>query len=59
VGIMSTGSIFNSIKVTDKHFCSSLVKAMEESKAESGKKVIMSKQVTDLNKDAIKKMFGE
>ena len=56
---MSTGSIFNSIKVKDRNFCRSLIKSMEESKSYPEKKVVMSKAVEDLDKEKIKKLFGE
>jgi len=56
---MSTGSIFNNIKVTDRKFCRSLIKSMEESKSYPEKKVIMSKSVEDLDKEKILKLFGE
>lgn len=56
---MATSSIFNNIKVTDKKFCHSLINAMEDSKENNGKKVVMSKPVEKLNKEQIEKIFGE
>ena len=56
---MSTSSIYNNIKVTDKKFCRSLVSAMEKAKEDSGKKVVVSKKVQDLNCREIRKIFGE
>jgi len=54
---MATSSIYNSIKVQDKKFCTKLVDAMEQSHACKGKEVVLSKSVKELNQDQIKEIF--
>ena len=56
---MATSSIYNNIKVTNKKFCKSLVKAMEESKENNGKNVVFSRPVEKLSKEQSEKIFGE
>ena len=56
---MATGSIYNNIKVTNKKFCHSLVKALEDSSENNGKSVTMTKSVSKMNKEQIEKVFGE
>lgn len=56
---MATSSIFNNIKVTDRRFCKSLVKALEDAKEVRCKEVIFSKSVKELNKEQIIHIFGE
>ena len=56
---MATSSIFNNIKVKDKRFCKSLVKALEDAKEVRCKEVIFSKSVKALNEDQIINIFGE
>lgn len=57
---MSTSSIFNNIKVTNKKFCRSLINAMEESRDIKSKDVVMRKQVDIItDKEKFKKIFGE
>lgn len=55
---MATSSIFNNIKVTDKRFCKSLVKALEDAKEVRCKEVVFSKSVKELNADQIISVFG-
>lgn len=56
---MATSSIFNNVKITDRKFCQSLIKAMEDSKEHNGKEVIFSRKVEDLNAEQIAKIFGD
>lgn len=56
---MATGSIYNNIKVTNKKFCHSLVKALEDSSENNGKSVVISKPVSKINKEQIEKIFEE
>ncbi len=56
---MATNSLYNNIKVKDVRFCKSLIKAMEVSEQNDGKKVVMSKRVENLDKEKIKAIFGE
>lgn len=56
---VATNSLYNNIKVKDVRFCKSLIKAMEVSEQNDGKKVVMSKRVENLDKEKIKAIFGE
>ena len=56
---MATSSIYSNIRVTNKKFCRSLVKAMEDSKENNGKTVVISKPVEKLSREQIEKIFGE
>ncbi len=56
---MATSSIYNNIKVTDKKFCRSLVNALEDSKANNGKTVVMSRPIKKMDKEQMEKIFGE
>jgi len=56
---MSTNSLYNNIKVKDTRLCKSLIKAMEMSKEDNGKSVVMSRSVENLDKEKIKAIFGE
>lgn len=56
---MSTNSIYNSIKVTDKNFCKSLVKALEETSAIKPKPVEFSRPVRKMTKEEIEKVFNK
>lgn len=56
---MSTNSLYNNIKVKDAKFCKSLIRAMETSKENNGKKVVMSRKVETLDREKIKAIFGE
>ena len=55
---MATGSIYNNIKVSNKKFCRSLVNALEDSKENNGKPVVMTKPVHKMSKEQIEKVFG-
>lgn len=56
---MATGSIYNNIKVTDKKFCRSLVNALEDSKEDNGKTVVMSRPAKKISREQMEKIFGE
>lgn len=56
---MATNSIYNNITVRDKKFCESLVNALEDSKGRTPKNVMYSKKVEELDKDQIRKLFGD
>lgn len=56
---MATNSIYNTIKVTDKKFCKSLVSSLENARGSKGKKVEYSKGVSVLSASQIKAMFGD
>ncbi len=56
---MATSSIFNNVKITDRKFCRSLIRAMEDSKKHNGKEVTLSRKVEELNVEQIEKIFGE
>lgn len=56
---MSTNSIYNSIKVTDKNFCRTLVNALEETSKVKGKPVTFSRPVKKMSKEEIEKVFKE
>ncbi len=56
---MATSSIFNNVKIKDRKFCRSLIRAMEDSKKHNGKKVTLSRKVEELNVEQIEKIFGE
>lgn len=56
---MATSSIYNNIKVTNKRFCGSLINALEDSKENNGKTVVLSKPAKRINKEQMEKIFGE
>lgn len=56
---MATSSIYNNIKVTNKRFCKSLINALEDSRENNGKVVVMSRPTKKINKEQIEKIFGE
>lgn len=56
---MATSSIFSNITVRDKAFCRSLIHALEHSKKDKGKQVILSKCVTELDQEQIRNLFTE
>lgn len=55
---MATNSIFNNIKVTDKHFCRTLVNAIE-SKPKECKPIEYSKGIRKMDRETIKKVFSK
>ena len=56
---MATSSIYNNIKVTNKKFCRSLVNALEDSKENNGKNVVMTRPAKKINREQMEKIFGE
>lgn len=55
---MSTNSIYNNIKVTDKNFCRSLVNALENAPIKENH-VNFSRPVHKMNKQEIAKAFNK
>lgn len=56
---MATNSIYNSIKVTDKNFCRSLINALEKTSTETNNAANYSKPVRKLSKEDIEKVFKD
>lgn len=56
---MATRSILKNIVVKDRKFCHSLISALEHSKDQKGKEVKLTRQVRNLDKDDIIKIFGD
>lgn len=55
---MATSSIFSNIKVTDKRFCKSLVKVLEDARETTSKEVVFSKSFKELNAKQLIDVFG-
>ena len=56
---MATRSILKNIVFKDRKFCHSLISALEHSKDQKGKEVKLTRQVRNLDKDDIIKIFGD
>lgn len=56
---MATNSIYNSIKVTDKNFCRSLINALEETSTKMNNAANYSKPVRKMSKEDIEKVFKD
>jgi len=56
---MATKSILKNVDICDKSLSKSFVDALENAHKKVAKEVILSKQCTNVNRQDIKKMFGE
>lgn len=56
---MATRSIYNNICIKDKKFGRSLAEALENAEKKRGKDVTLTKKITEVKSDDIKKMFGD
>lgn len=55
---MATSSIYKDINAKDKASIMKLVKALEKSSASKPHDVVMSRPVSDMSKEEIRKLFG-
>ena len=56
---MATSSIMKSVNVKNKKNVRRLLNALESTTTEKGKKVVISKSVTELSAESVSKIFGD
>lgn len=56
---MATKSILKNVDIRDKNLSKNFVDALENAHKKTAKNVVLSKKCTNVNRQDIKKMFGE